>query len=95
MAADDGEVGHADHLGEALLDKTHAAKPSDVAREELLDRLKAQRELPLPQMKVCRGRMFSRIDFEIDVKEWGFADVGGEGELRAGVDEKTLEGGPV
>ena len=46
-------------------------------------------------MKVCRGRMFSRIDFEIDVKEWGFADVGGEGELRAGVDEKTLEGGPV
>ncbi|MEB3044911.1 hypothetical protein [Rhizobium mulingense] len=50
--------------------------------EELLDRLKAQQELPLPQMKICRGRMYSRIDFEIDVKEWGFADVGGEGELR-------------
>lgn len=50
--------------------------------DELLDRFAKQRQLPTPQMKVCRGRMFSRIDYEIDVKEWGFADVGGEGELR-------------
>jgi hypothetical protein len=50
--------------------------------DDLLDRLSKQRELPPPQMKVCRGRMFSRIDYEIDVKEWGFADVGGEGEWR-------------
>lgn len=50
--------------------------------DELLDRLGNQRQLPPPQMKVCRGRMFSRIDYEIDVKEWGFADVGGEGEWR-------------
>ncbi|WP_406856303.1 MULTISPECIES: nucleotidyltransferase family protein [unclassified Alsobacter] len=50
--------------------------------DELLDRLSNQRQLPPPQMKVCRGRMFSRIDYEIDVKEWGFADVGGEGEWR-------------
>jgi Uncharacterised nucleotidyltransferase len=50
--------------------------------DELLDRLDKQRDLPPPQMKVCRGRMFSRIDYEIDVKEWGFADVGGEGEWR-------------
>ena len=50
--------------------------------DDLLDRLAKQRELPPPQMKVCRGRMFSRIDYEIDVKEWGFADVGGEGEWR-------------
>lgn len=50
--------------------------------DELLDRLGHQRQLPPPQMKVCRGRMFSRIDYEIDVKEWGFADVGGEGEWR-------------
>jgi len=50
--------------------------------DELLDRLKAQRDMPLPLTKVCRGRMFSRGDFEIDVKEWGFADVGGEGEMR-------------
>jgi hypothetical protein len=26
--------------------------------------------------------MFSRVDYEIDVKQWGFADVGGEGEWR-------------
>jgi hypothetical protein len=50
--------------------------------DELLDRLRHQRELPPPQMKICRGRMFSRIDYEIAVKEWGFADVGGEGEWR-------------
>jgi hypothetical protein len=50
--------------------------------DELLDRLNKQRDLPPPQMKVCRGRMFSRIDYDIDVKEWGFADVGGEGEWR-------------
>src|SRR5215217_5067108 len=50
--------------------------------DELLDRLAKQRDLPPPQMKVCRGRMFSRIDYEMDVKEWGFADVGGEGEWR-------------
>lgn len=61
---------------------TERDKVPDWLLDELLDRLAAQRQLPLPQMKICRGRMFSRIDFEIDVKEWGFADVGGEGELR-------------
>lgn len=61
---------------------TERDKVPDWLMDELLDRLAAQRQLPLPQMKICRGRMFSRIDFEIDVKEWGFADVGGEGELR-------------
>lgn len=49
---------------------------------ELLERLAAQRQLPIPEMKVCRGRMLSRADYEIDVAEWGFADVGGEGEWR-------------
>lgn len=52
--------------------------------DELLERLQAQRELPPPDMKVCRGRMFSRIDYDIDVKEWGYADVGGEGDMRDG-----------
>ncbi len=61
--------------------------------DELLDRLKAQRQLPLPQMKICRGRMFSRVDFEIDVREWGFADVGGEGELRDQREADEDEGG--
>ena len=46
--------------------------------DELLGRLSAQRKLPPPRVNICRGRMFSRIDFEIDVKEWGFVDVGGE-----------------
>jgi hypothetical protein len=50
--------------------------------DELLDRLRHQRDLPPPQMKICRGRMFSRIDYDIAVKDWGFADVGGEGEWR-------------
>ncbi|MBB3287172.1 MULTISPECIES: nucleotidyltransferase family protein [unclassified Rhizobium] len=57
-------------------------KVPDWLMDELLDRLSAQRDLPLPQMKICRGRMYSRVDFQIDVEEWGFADVGGDGELR-------------
>jgi hypothetical protein len=52
--------------------------------DELLDRLKHQRELPPPDMMICRGRMFSRIDYEQAVAEWGFADVGGDGERRNG-----------
>ena len=67
---------------------TERDKVPDWLLDELLDRLQAQRQLPLPQMKVCRGRMFSRVDFEIDFKEWGFADVGGEGEWREGVNEE-------
>lgn len=50
--------------------------------DELLERLRLQLDLPPPQMKVCRGRMFSRVDYQTDVQEWGFADVGGEGEWR-------------
>ncbi|MER8544606.1 MULTISPECIES: hypothetical protein [unclassified Mesorhizobium] len=52
--------------------------------DELLDRLAKQRELPPSRMRICRGRMLSRTDYEIDVKEWGFADVGGEGEYSDG-----------
>jgi hypothetical protein len=52
--------------------------------DELLDRLQRQLNLPPSQMKVCRGRMFSRTDYAIAVREWGFADVGGEGEWRDG-----------
>jgi hypothetical protein len=51
---------------------------------ELLDRLQHQQALPPPDMKICRGRMFSRIDYRQAVDEWGFADVGGEGERRNG-----------
>jgi putative nucleotidyltransferase-like protein len=48
--------------------------------DELMDRLERQLELPSPRVKICRGRMFSHIDYEPAVKEWGFvdADEGGE-----------------
>lgn len=49
---------------------------------ELLERLDAQRQLPPPKVKICRGRMYSHVDFDIDVREWGFADVGGNGNRR-------------
>ncbi|MER9296442.1 nucleotidyltransferase family protein [Mesorhizobium sp. M0621] len=52
--------------------------------DELLDRLAKQRQLPSPRMKICRGRLLSQVDYEIDVKEWGFAGVGGAGESRDG-----------
>ena len=50
----------------------------DWIMDELLDRVKLQRELPVPQIQVCRGRMFSRTDYLIDIQEWGFADVVGQ-----------------
>ena len=48
--------------------------------DELMGRLERQLELPLPRVKICRGRMFSHIDYEPAVKDWGFteADEGGE-----------------
>lgn len=49
--------------------------------DELLDRLKQQLDLPAPQTKVCRGRMLSRSDYEAAVREWGFADISGNGDL--------------
>jgi hypothetical protein len=45
--------------------------------EELLLRAKRQDDLPLPQTKVCRGRLFSTDDYRVDIAEWGFADVVG------------------
>lgn len=45
--------------------------------EELLQRARQQADLPLPQTKVCRGRLFSPEDYRVDVQEWGFADVVG------------------
>ncbi|CAH2604899.1 Nucleotidyltransferase family protein [Rhodovastum atsumiense] len=50
--------------------------------DELFERLRLQLDMPPSQMKVCRGRMFSRVDYQIDVQQWGFADVGGDGEWR-------------
>jgi hypothetical protein len=46
--------------------------------DELLTRLRAQRDLPRARKKACRGRIFSRDDFLIDITEWGFADLVGD-----------------
>lgn len=46
--------------------------------ETLLQRLHRQLELPSPEGRVCRGRIFSRPDYRHAVEEWGFADIGGE-----------------
>lgn len=51
--------------------------------DELIDRVKAQAELPASDVRICRGRLLSPTDFVIDVSEWGFADVVGKG-----IDEK-------
>jgi hypothetical protein len=48
--------------------------------DELLGRLERQLDLPPPRVKICRGRMFSPIDYEPAVKEWGFGDIGEAGE---------------
>jgi hypothetical protein len=50
--------------------------------DELLGRMHAQLELPPSKMRICRGRMFSRYDYETDIREWGFADVDGGGDWR-------------
>jgi hypothetical protein len=31
-------------------------------------------------MKVCRGRHFSRADYQVDIDVWGFADIVGVGD---------------
>ena len=51
--------------------------------DELMERLRAQDEMPPASVKICRGRLISPTDYVIDVSEWGFADVVGKG-----VDEK-------
>jgi hypothetical protein len=46
--------------------------------DELLSRLADQRKMPVPRLRACRGRIFSRDDFLIDITEWGFADLIGD-----------------
>ena len=42
--------------------------------DELIARLKAQVDLPPPRVKICRGRLFSQVDYASAVEEWGFVD---------------------
>jgi hypothetical protein len=46
--------------------------------DELLTRLALHRRMPLAKRKICRGRVFSRSDYLIDVTQWGYADLVGE-----------------
>ncbi len=50
--------------------------------DELLDRLTQQLDLPAAETQVCRGRLFSRIDYQHAVEDWGFVDTGGDDECR-------------
>jgi hypothetical protein len=55
--------------------------------DELAERLATNAKLPVPTTKICRGRLFSRSDYLVDIKEWGFADVVGEAERTDDRDE--------
>jgi hypothetical protein len=50
--------------------------------DELTQRLERQKDLPLPEKKVCRGRLFSRSDYVHDIHALGFADIVGEANER-------------
>ena len=45
--------------------------------DELMDRVRSQEGLPVPDTRVCRGRLFSPKDYLIDIADWGFADIVG------------------
>ena len=45
--------------------------------DELAARLREHADIPITDTKICRGRLFSRADYEIDIAEWGFADLVG------------------
>jgi hypothetical protein len=46
--------------------------------DHLLENLSAQRGMPPPRKHVCRGRIFSRDDYQTDIATWGLADLIGE-----------------
>lgn len=46
--------------------------------DELVLRLQNQIHLPSSPKKICRGKLFSLVDYLIDVNKWGYADLVGE-----------------
>jgi hypothetical protein len=49
--------------------------------DELLERLTAQINTPTSKVKICRGKLISPFDYDIDIKQWGFTDlIGGVNE---------------
>jgi hypothetical protein len=61
---------------------TERATVPDWLLDELLTRLALQRKMPVPNKKPCRGRIFSRDDYEVDIRQWGFADLLGDDKMR-------------
>jgi len=45
--------------------------------DELLERVTAQLEMPPSEKRICRGRIFSPRDYQIDVSEWNFSEAVG------------------
>jgi hypothetical protein len=43
--------------------------------DQLLTRMGKQIELPTTRKRVCRGRLYSRSDYHVDITQWGFADI--------------------
>lgn len=39
---------------------------------ELVNRLNHQLTLPASRDKVCRGPLLARLQYEVDISEWGF-----------------------
>jgi hypothetical protein len=42
--------------------------------DEFIERSRRELDLPVPQDRVCRGRMLSRTQYRIDLEEWGFKE---------------------
>jgi hypothetical protein len=57
----------------------------DWLMDELMSRVELQRKMPLPLKKPCRGRIFSRDDYYVDISRWGFADLLGDDRFREDV----------
>jgi hypothetical protein len=45
--------------------------------DELMGRVAAQLDMPPSEKRVCRGRIFSPRDYQIDISEWGFSEAVG------------------
>lgn len=43
--------------------------------EDMIERVQHELALPVPKEKICRGVLLSRIDYEVDIKDWGFKTV--------------------
>lgn len=43
--------------------------------DELLSRYQQQLDLPAPQERVCRGPLFARHDYAVDIEEWNYRGI--------------------